>query len=646
MNGPELLTRYRTTGSDDAFAELVHRYANLVYSVAKRRLSIAGLAEETTQTVFTRLARTAPNIKTDGELVAWLHRTAVHVAIDLWRSETRRRAREQLAAAMQSPPNESDQSWEQVGPHVDEALNELTDADREAVLLRFFQRKSMQEIGQVFGISEDAAKMRVSRAIARLRAQLGPKGVTCAVGILGALLAERAIEATPANLMLRLGSAQLLASTTVTHATVHSLLKRSGLKFLGAAAIVMIVACLIVSRTPQARLVETSNSEGPTELPAAIPAQVNSLADRRPDSTARPPKKVRFLLRVVDAQTAVGLSGAQIRAAYFYAGGRGEGHNLVTDQNGEIGIPEPNEGGNPGMNLFVSREGYVPKAIGFGKTVPPEYIFKAEPAVTAAGIVVDEQGVPVPGVKIRASRNEDYKDGSANTDFQLTNVETDSRGRWVYPYIPKTYPEAAFILTRETYAVTRVRLKMGSDEARNATFVLRRGFVIAGRVTDVQGMPIAKAAVKEFHNYGYRRVSTETDASGDFWLSGISNEHISKVEITVEAKGMAPQLRALELTAVTNVVNFELAPGNIFRARVLDESGQPIPLAAVRTDSDNQGRQPFRWFAHTDFDGRVEWDSAPADPVLFWFEADGYQVIRDLPLKSDGSEHEIKLVRK
>jgi protocatechuate 3,4-dioxygenase beta subunit len=349
---------------------------------------------------------------------------------------------------------------------------------------------------------------------------------------------------------------------------------------------------------------------------------------------------------VVDTETGLGLSGAQIRAAYFYAGGRGEGHNLVTDQNGEIGIPEPNEGGNPGMNLFVSREGYVPNSLGFGKTVPPEYVFKAEPAATAGGTVVDEQGTPVPGVRIQATRNEDYKNSAPNTDFQLTTVETDTRGRWVYPYIPKTYPDVAFILARDGYAVTRAHLKMGSDEARNATFVIQRGFVITGRVTDLQGMPIAKAAVKEFHNYGYRRVSTETDISGDFWLSGVSNAHSSKVEIVVEAEGMAPQLRQLELTTLTNVANFQLANGNIFRARVLDETGQPIPLAAVRTDVDNQGRQPFRWFAHTDFDGRVEWNSAPADAVLFWFEADGYKVIRDLPLICDASEHEIILQRK
>ena len=99
MNGSDLLAEYRSTGSEEAFTGLVRRYANLVYSVALRRFSNATLAEEATQLVFTQLASKRPAINTDRQLVAWLHRTTVHISIDLWRSETRRRNRE-LAAAM------------------------------------------------------------------------------------------------------------------------------------------------------------------------------------------------------------------------------------------------------------------------------------------------------------------------------------------------------------------------------------------------------------------------------------------------------------------------------------------------------------------------------------------------------------------
>src|SRR5436190_15652304 len=137
MNGTELLAEFRERRSEGAFSELVRRYTNLVYSVAKRRLSNVSLAEEVTQSVFIRLAKAPPNLRGDAELVAWLHRTTVHASIDLWRSEFRRRAREAHAVTMQTDPNEN-LAWNEMAPVLDEALNELEDADRQVVLLRFF----------------------------------------------------------------------------------------------------------------------------------------------------------------------------------------------------------------------------------------------------------------------------------------------------------------------------------------------------------------------------------------------------------------------------------------------------------------------------------------------------------------------------
>src|SRR5436190_1001568 len=102
MSSTELLAAFREKGFEDAFTNLLRRYTNLVYSVAKRRLSDQSLAEDVTQTVFTRLAKSPPTIKSDGQLVAWLHRTTIYVAIDVGRSETRRRTREQQVSFMQT----------------------------------------------------------------------------------------------------------------------------------------------------------------------------------------------------------------------------------------------------------------------------------------------------------------------------------------------------------------------------------------------------------------------------------------------------------------------------------------------------------------------------------------------------------------
>jgi len=129
-------------------------------------------------------------------------------------------------------------------------------------------------------------------------------------------------------------------------------------------------------------------------------------------------------------------------------------------------------------------------------------------------------------------------------------------------------------------------------------------------------------------------------------LLGVSNPIEPKSEIVAEADHMAPQLKTVELHDATNTLNFVLVPGTLFRGHVIDEAGQPITNAAVRTDVGDQGRQPFRWFTRTDTHGHFEWDSAPAQPVLFWFEADGYEVIRDRLITPDGTDFEIKLKRK
>src|SRR4030095_15652856 len=124
MNGIELLDQYRTGRSDGAFADLVRRYNNLVYSVARRRSDSDASAQEIAQIVFIRLAQTSPKLRDDSELVGWLHRTAVNASIDLWRSESRRRNREEIAVAMQitSPTHDT---WTSLAPVIDEALNEL-----------------------------------------------------------------------------------------------------------------------------------------------------------------------------------------------------------------------------------------------------------------------------------------------------------------------------------------------------------------------------------------------------------------------------------------------------------------------------------------------------------------------------------------
>ena len=247
MNGTDLLAEFRATRAEGAFSELVRRYTNLVYSVARRRVGDATLAQEVTQIVFIRLSKTPPRLDSEIQLAAWLHRTTVHVSVDLWRSETRRRAREQHAVAMQTDRTE-ECAWNEMTPVLDEALDELTEADRQIILLRFFEQKTMADLGRAFGVTEEAAKMRVSRALERLRTQLGSLGVTCSAALLGTLLFERSVEAAPQALAPALAAIRIAAPAGLAGALARLLPSAPGLKLVSglSAALLLGGAALLV----------------------------------------------------------------------------------------------------------------------------------------------------------------------------------------------------------------------------------------------------------------------------------------------------------------------------------------------------------------------------------------------------------------
>ncbi|MBV9863743.1 MAG: sigma-70 family RNA polymerase sigma factor, partial [Abitibacteriaceae bacterium] len=191
MQDWQLLREYVDQGSQAAFAILVERYINLVYSTCLREVRNPSLAEDATQVVFLILAKKAHTLREGSVLAGWLFQTARFAAKDALKQESRRQRHERNAAhemITQAPAKTI--SWGSLEPHLHEALAGLRQHEREAVLLRFLHDKSLKEVAISLGISEEAARKRVTRALDKMRRYFSQHGFAVTGVVLATLMAE------------------------------------------------------------------------------------------------------------------------------------------------------------------------------------------------------------------------------------------------------------------------------------------------------------------------------------------------------------------------------------------------------------------------------------------------------------------------
>jgi RNA polymerase sigma factor (sigma-70 family) len=219
----DLLRQFARKNSQEAFAALVQRHLNLVYTAALRQVRAPQLAEEIAQSVFADLARQAGKISGAGVspasfLTPWLYAVTRRTAVDVVRKESRRRLREQIAVEMNSM-NATANEWTQIEPLLDDAMAALDETDRNAVLLRYFENKSLREVGEALGASEDAAQKRVSRTVERLREFFSKRNVTIGAGGLTVLISANAVQSAPVGLAATISAAAILTGTAVSTST-------------------------------------------------------------------------------------------------------------------------------------------------------------------------------------------------------------------------------------------------------------------------------------------------------------------------------------------------------------------------------------------------------------------------------------------
>jgi RNA polymerase sigma factor (sigma-70 family) len=263
----ELLRSYAHDRSESAFTELVQRHIDLVYSAALREAQgDASPAEDITQAVFAELARKAASLVRHPAPAGWLYTCVRRMTANVRRADDRRQRREREVHAMNEllSSDSSDPVWRQVQPVLDDAMHELNETERIAVVLRFFEDRSLKEVGLALGINENAARMRLDRALEKLQSLLAKRGVTSAASGLTAALVAGAVASAPTGLAASIvtGALAVTASTSATALTAFKLMTMTKLKIgvISAIAVAGLATPTVIQHQTQSKLREENQS--------------------------------------------------------------------------------------------------------------------------------------------------------------------------------------------------------------------------------------------------------------------------------------------------------------------------------------------------------------------------------------------------
>lgn len=660
----ELLRRYSIEQNDSAFEQLVQRHIDLVYSAALRQVNgDAQLAEDVAQSVFTDLARKASKLAHHTSLLGWLYTSTRFAASSVRRQEQRRRVREQQAYAMNSILTGSDPEpdWQEIRPLLDDAMHSLGADDREAVLLRHFERRSFAEIGECLRLSENAARMKVDRALQKLQDALEKRGVTSATIALATLVTANAVGAAPASLAATV-SRSALAGAAATGASLLVVKLLALVKTpIGIAALAIATTAIVFFASTRGHSTGTSTIQSAVattvspSLSNATPTVRQETSDGRVVSTSvTPPGQSVLHLTLLTKQTGEPVPSGTIES-HGWIGGRFRKQMFTTDRVGNCDVTYPTNVTK--LDLMTHIDGLADTRLLWktseGDVVPRDYVLKLDPGVPIGGQVVDPDGNPVPSAKVswyhRELPGEEKRPESH--EFNFIEVTAGDQGRWQLDRIAADMMRGLSASAKESNFVDSAWASVDRDnqveqQFRDKTYVfhLGRPVIARGVVVDPSGKTIAGANVFVGPVLGPGRRDGTSASDGTFSINGCEP---GKRPVSADAPGFGAITVECELGENSDPIRLTLQPAKTVRFQVVDGQGKPIPKAYIWYDpnlrvnptSGVQTEVQLR----TDDDGRAAWTNAPTGKFEFAVSATGFARRDKVTISTSDEEHVITL---
>ena len=543
---------------------------------------------------------------------------------------------------------------------LDDAMHELSATDREAILMRYFERLPVAEIGSRLGLKENAAHMRIERAIDRLRTALAKRGVTSTITALTASLTGRAVGSAPTGLATQV-SRTAFASAAAESGLGWGLLKLAGL-MKGKLAVAVGGALLVASLVVVPQLLTKSTGMAATSGVSIRTREQNAVLGEevagavRLASVGKAASSNELLLQVLANDGGEPIAGARLE----FRSGLLAPAKITADKLGVCEIPISHDTKD---SLVVSSrtDGYVDTSVTWiprrGERIPRQYTLRLASSVPIGGRVVDEDGKPVAGAEVFASC--DGQSASEDNPFPphiSTGGEektvTDNEGRWrVDRFARADISTVGFLATHPGYAtnvtVNYFNAPKIEQQRLDGTYVymLDRGVTVTGIVIDSEGNPLSGAKVTA--QSGARSSETTNQPDGTFMLDGCKP---GPGQINVEAHGFALATINLDITNNQGPWRVALRPANVLRTRVVDTNGLPVPNAFVTLNfnpaavgASGNLILPGLFRKQAGADGRFLWDSAPQGNLRFDIEAYGYERAMNIAVEADGKEHLVAL---